>query len=162
MHAAFLQDSILARAFREGDPLELIQNTFHKPFYDLHICYDASSGCFFIPHDTLNLSHPPILLDYHQKKFTAAWSFIIQNRWKPMFPSGTDRFVTDPSVKLENTMLFVHEGGNGCGVTVTQAIKKDTKHLKGYDEEAGLGGKSSLKIYVWVRFLHLRILLYVL
>lgn len=153
MHAAFLQDGILSHAFGKENAYHIVTNLLHTPFTDLAICCDTSTGCFFCHRPG---SHP-LCLDFHYSKLSASlsWTFIVQQLWHPKFSSGTDRFVANPNVQLQNTMFFLHEGQTRkCGVTAKQAIEKEVGHIKGCDEQAPLGGKSSLQIHIWVRALH--------
>lgn len=65
MNEALLRDGLLACSFGSEHASLHIENLLKRRLSSLSVCYDGSSGCFFLRNDALGHTHVPVLLDYY-------------------------------------------------------------------------------------------------
>ncbi|EIM82911.1 uncharacterized protein STEHIDRAFT_133709 [Stereum hirsutum FP-91666 SS1] len=87
----------------------------------------------------------PICLDFHHD---LSQSIIPQHYWQPTTDTNFGRYVT--GAKLEKPIFLDHLNGGGFGLTVAEACKGNSTHIRRWNEVAELGGKATVQVRVWV------------
>ncbi|EIM80486.1 uncharacterized protein STEHIDRAFT_162901 [Stereum hirsutum FP-91666 SS1] len=143
MNQALLRDGLLARSFGAEQASLHFENLLNTPLHNLSVCYDGSSGCFFLRNDALGHTHVPVLLDYY-----AAFAPLVigQYYWQPR--AETDRLRYVQQARLELSIFLRHAVGQGLGVLATDAIAGDCTHIRGWNDPAPLGEKACIHLRI--------------
>lgn len=150
MNTALLECGLISHSFGKEDARKAFETILNTTFDSLHVCYEGSRRCFFLPPDALGYPHMPICLDFFHD---LCRSVIPQRYWQPVTDSNCGRYVV--GAKLEKPIFLDHLDGRGLGLTVAQACEGTGTHIRGWYEVAELGGKATTQVRLWVstRFL---------
>lgn len=172
MNQALLRDGLLARSFGAEQASLHFENLLNTSLNNLSVCYDGSSGCFFLRNDALGHTHVPVLLDYY-----AAFAPLVigQYYWYVLYfcrtttvsqahhcfsvrqpRAETDRLRYVQQARLELTIFLRHAVGQGLGLLATDAIAGDCTHIRGWNEPAPLGEKACIHLRIEVRTVRCR------
>lgn len=164
MNQALLRDGLLARSFGADQASLHFENLLNTSLNNLSVCYDGSSGCFFLRNDALGHTHVPVLLDYY-----AAFAPLIigQYYWYALCfgcatitahthrhcsfrqpRAETDRIRYVQQARLELTIFLRHAVGQGLGLLATDAIAGDCSHIRGWNDPAPLGEKACIHLRI--------------
>lgn len=172
MNQALLRDGLLARSFGAEQASLHFENLLNTPLNNLSVCYDGSSGCFFLRNDALGHTHVPVLLDYYAAFAPLVigqyyWYVICfdrtttpaQSRHHPSVRqprAETDRLRYVQQARLELSIFLRHAVGQGLGVLATDAIAGDCTHIRGWNDPAPLGEKACIHLRIEVRTVRCR------
>ncbi|EIM92834.1 uncharacterized protein STEHIDRAFT_152138 [Stereum hirsutum FP-91666 SS1] len=145
MNAALLECGLISHSFGKEAARRVFETILNKPFNSLHVCYEGSRRCFFLPPNALGYPHMPICLDFYHD---LCRSVIPQRYWQPVTDSNCGRYVV--GAKLEKPIFLDHLDGRGLGLTVAQACEGTGTHIRGWYEVAELGGKATTQVRLWL------------
>lgn len=145
MNAALLECGLVSGSFGRHAARKVFETILHRPFDTLHICYEGSRRCFFLPPSVLGYTHMPICLDF---RHDLSSSIIPQHFWQPISNKSCGRYVTGAT--LEKPIFFDHLSGGGFGLTVEEACNGLGAHLRRWNEVVELGGKATMQLRLWV------------
>ncbi|EIM90824.1 uncharacterized protein STEHIDRAFT_144352 [Stereum hirsutum FP-91666 SS1] len=145
MNATLLDYGVISCSFGRHAARRIFEAILHVPFDSLHVCYEGSRSCFFLPPSVLGYAHMPICLDF---RHDPSISIIPQRYWQPTTDSNCGRYVT--GAKLQNPIFLDHLNGKGFGLTVEEACNGQGAHLRRWNETVELGGKANIQLRIWL------------
>lgn len=144
MNATLLDYGVISCSFGRHAARRIFEAILHMPFDSLHVCYEGSRSCFFLPPSVLGYAHMPICLDF---RHDLSSSIVPQRYWQPTTDSNCGRYVT--GAKLQKPVFLDHLIGKGFGLTVEEACNGKGAHLRRWNEAVELGGKANIQLRIW-------------